>query len=93
MRKLVKIVSKKQMKLNTEKFHLLLTSSGPNTMKISNLYIKNYLQKELSGINFDYLKGINFAGENFGHFAGTYFRGWVTIKHVIRINFRGLENF
>ena len=58
----IKWFSKNRMKVNTEKCHLFLNSSGPNTMKIGNLCIKYSLCEKSFAINFDYLKGINFHG-------------------------------
>ena len=40
------------MKLNTDKFHLLLNSQEPNTLKIGDLHINNYLSEKLQGITF-----------------------------------------
>ena len=42
------------MKLNTDKYHVLLNSHGPNTIKIENLCIKNSSYEKMLGINFDY---------------------------------------
>ena len=51
---LIKWFSDNQMKLNTNKFHVLLNSQGPKTTKIGNLCIKNSSCEKMSGINFDY---------------------------------------
>ena len=50
----IKRFSDNQMKLNTEKCHVLLNSQGPNTIKIGNLCIKNFTCKKMLGINFNY---------------------------------------
>ena len=42
------------MKLNTDKYHILLNSQGPNTIKIGYLCIKKSSCKRMLGINFDY---------------------------------------
>ena len=53
-----------QMKLNTDKCHVLLNSKGPNKIKIENLCMKNSSCKKMSGINFDYkLKFKNYIDE------------------------------
>ena len=41
------------MKLNTDKFHLLLNSQGPNALKKGDSQINNSLSKKLLSINFD----------------------------------------
>ena len=41
------------MKLNTDKCHFLLSSQGPNIIKIGNLFIKNFSGVKMLGINFD----------------------------------------
>ena len=51
---LIKWFSDNQMKLNTDKYHVLLNSHGPNTIKIENLCIKNSSYEKMLGINFDY---------------------------------------
>ena len=51
---LIKWFSDNQMKLNTDKCHVLLNSQGPNTIKIGNLCIKNSSCEKMLGINFDY---------------------------------------
>ena len=51
---LIKWFSDNQMKLNTEKCHVLLNSQGPKTIKIGNLCIKNSSCEKMLGINFDY---------------------------------------
>ena len=38
---LIKSFLGNQMKLNTDKWHILLKGQGPNTIKIGNLYINN----------------------------------------------------
>ena len=61
---LIKWFSDNQMKLNTDKCHVLLNSQGPNTIKIGNLCIKNSSCEKMLGINFDYkLKFTNHIGE------------------------------
>ena len=56
--------SDNQMRLNTDKCHVLLNSQGPNTIKIGNLYIKNSSCENMLGINFDYeLKFTNHIDE------------------------------
>ena len=50
----IKRFSDNQMKLNTEKCHVLLNSQGPNTIKIGNLCIKNFTCEKMLGINFNY---------------------------------------
>ena len=50
---LVNRFSNKEMKLNTDKFHLLLNSQEPNTLKTSDLHINNSLNGKLLGITFD----------------------------------------
>ena len=42
---LTKWFSDNQMKLNTDKYHILLNSQGPNTIKIGNLCRKNFHAK------------------------------------------------
>ena len=49
---LVNWFSNNEMKLNTDKCHLLLNSQEPNTLKIGDLHIYNSLS-ELLGITFD----------------------------------------
>ena len=50
---LIKWFSDNQMKLNTDKCHVLLNSQGANTIKIGNLCIKNFSCEKMLGINFD----------------------------------------
>ena len=50
---LIKCFSHNQMKLNTDKCHVLLNSQGPNTIKIGNLCLKNSSCEKMLGINFD----------------------------------------
>ena len=45
--------SKNEMKLNTDKCHLLLNSKEPNTPKTGDLHINNSLIEKLLGIIFD----------------------------------------
>ena len=45
--------SNNEMKLNTNKCHLLLNSQEPNTLKIGDLHINNSLSEKLLGITFD----------------------------------------
>ena len=45
--------SNNEMKLNTDKCHLLLNSQEPNTLKIDDLHINNSLSEKLLGITFD----------------------------------------
>ena len=45
--------SNNEMKLNTDKCHLLLNSQEPNTLKIGDLHINNSLSEKLLGITFD----------------------------------------
>ena len=53
-----------QMKLNTDKYHVLLNSQGPKTIKIGNLCIKDSACEKMLGTNFDYkLKFINHIEE------------------------------
>ena len=42
-----------EMKLNTDKYCLLLNSQEPNTLKIGDLHINNSLSEKLPGITFD----------------------------------------
>ena len=61
---LIKWFSDNQMKLNTDKCHVLLNSQGPSTIKIGNLCIKNSSCEKMLGINFDYkLKFTNHIDE------------------------------
>ena len=61
---LIKWFSDNQMKLNTDKCHVLLNSQGPNTIKIGNLCLKNSSCEKMLGINFDYkLKFTNHIDE------------------------------
>ena len=61
---LIKWFSDNQMKLNTDKCHVLLNSQGPKTIKIGNLCIKNSSCEKMLGINFDYkLKFTNLTNE------------------------------
>ena len=50
---LVNWFSNNEMKLNTDKCHLLLNSQEPNTLKIGDLHINNSLSEKLIGITFD----------------------------------------
>ena len=50
---LVNWFSNNEMKLNTNKYHLLLNSQEPNTLKIGDLHINNSLSEKLLGITFD----------------------------------------
>ena len=50
---LVNWFSNNEMKLNTDKCHLLLNSQEPNTLKIGDLHINNSLSEKLLGITFD----------------------------------------
>ena len=50
----IKWFSDNQIKLNTDKCHVLLNSQGPKTIKIRNLCIKNSSCEKILGINFDY---------------------------------------
>ena len=50
---LVNWFSDNEMKLNTDKCHLLLNSQEPNTLKIGDLLINNSLSEKLLGITFD----------------------------------------
>ena len=45
--------SNNEMKLNTDKCHLLLNSEEPNTLKLGDLHINNSLNEKLLGITFD----------------------------------------
>ena len=45
--------SNNEMKLNTDKCHLLLNSQEPNPPKIGDLHINNSLSKKLLGMAFD----------------------------------------
>ena len=49
---LVNWFSNNEMKLNTDKCHLLLNSQEPNTLKIGDLHINNFLNEKLLGITF-----------------------------------------
>ena len=61
---LIKWFSDNQMRLNTDKCHVLLNSQGPNTIKIGNLCTKNSTCEKILGINFDYkLKFMNHTDE------------------------------
>ena len=51
---LIKWFSDNQMRLNTDKCHVLLNGQGPNTIKVVNLCIKNSTCENILGINFDY---------------------------------------
>ena len=51
--KLVNWFSNNEMKLNTDKCHLLLNSQEPNTLKIGDLLINNSLSEKQLGITFD----------------------------------------
>ena len=51
---LIKWFSDNQMKLNTDKYHVLLNSQGLNPIKIGNLSIKNSSCEKMLVINFDY---------------------------------------
>ena len=50
---LVNWFSNNEMKLNTNKYHLLLNSQEPNTLKIGDLHINNSLSEKLLGVTFD----------------------------------------
>ena len=41
------------MRLNTDKFHLLLNNQEPNALKLGDLWINNFLSEKLLGINSD----------------------------------------
>ena len=56
---LVNWFSNNEMKLNTDKCHLLLNSQEPNTLKISDLHINNSVSEKLLGITFDCKLKIN----------------------------------
>ena len=47
------LFSNNQMKLDTDKCHLLLNSQKPNALKLGDLHINNPLSESVSGINFD----------------------------------------
>ena len=49
---LVNWFSNFEMKLNTDKCHLLLNSQEPNTLKIGDLHTNNSLSKKLLSITF-----------------------------------------
>ena len=51
---LVNWFSNNEMKLNTDKCHLLLNSQEANTLKIGDLHINNSLNEKRLGITFDY---------------------------------------
>ena len=51
---LIKWFSDNQMKLNADKYPVLLNSQGPNTIKIGNVCIKISSCEKMLGINFDY---------------------------------------
>ena len=52
------------VKLNTDKCHVLLNSQGPNTIKTGNLCKKNSSCEKMLGIDFDYkLKFMNHIDE------------------------------
>ena len=46
--------SDNEMKLNTDKCHLLWNSQEPNTHQIGDLHMNNYQSENLLGITFDY---------------------------------------
>ena len=45
--------SNNEMKLNIHKYHLLLNSQEPNTLKVGDLHKNNSLSEKLLGITFD----------------------------------------
>ena len=45
--------SNNEIKLNTDKSHLLLNSQEPNTLKVGDLHINNSLSEKPIGITFD----------------------------------------
>ena len=51
---LIKWFSDNQMKLNTDKCHVLLNSQGPKSIKIGHLCIKKSSCEKMLDINFDY---------------------------------------
>ena len=51
--------SNNEIKVNTNKCHLLLNSQEPNTLKIGDLHINNSLSQKLLGLNFDCKLKIN----------------------------------
>ena len=51
---LVSWFSNNEMKLNTDKCHLLLNSQEPNTLQKGGLHINNSLSENLLGITFDF---------------------------------------
>ena len=51
---LVNWFSNNEMKLNTDKCHLLLNCQEPNTLKKGDLHINNSVSEKLLGITFDY---------------------------------------
>ena len=46
--------SNNEMKLNTDRCHVILNSQKPSTLKIGNLYINNSPSEKLLRITFDY---------------------------------------
>ena len=50
---LLNLFSNNEMKVNTDKCHLLLNSQEPNTLKIGDLHINNSLSEKLQAITFD----------------------------------------
>ena len=61
---LIKWFSDKKLKLNTGKYHVLLNSQRPTTIKIGNLCIKNSTCEKILGTNFNYkLKFTNHIDE------------------------------
>ena len=50
---LIKWFLDNQMKLNTDIWHVLLNSQGPDKIKIGNLCIKSSSCEKILGINFD----------------------------------------
>ena len=61
---LVNWISNNEMKLNTNKCHLLLNSQEPNTLKIGEFHINNSLSEKLLGITFDCKLKFNIQIEN-----------------------------
>ena len=51
---LIRWLSDNQMKLNTDKCHVLLNSQGTNRIKIGNLCMKSSSCEKMLGINVDY---------------------------------------
>ena len=74
--------SNNQMKVNTDKCHLILNSQEPCTLKIGNLHINNSPSEKLLGITFDYKLKFNKHVKNKTHLQDLH-HTWEQPKNVL----------